>query len=123
MLIIQPCYSSLDNQAYFNTSHVNVNHISENAMLPLSAISIHLMLMLIAMSAKDTPSVIDFNTSHVNVNLIYDLSCRPYRLYFNTSHVNVNLDSQDCSSCWDNISIHLMLMLIGTRFRKTTGKA
>ena len=22
---LQPCYSSLDNQAYFNTSHVNVN--------------------------------------------------------------------------------------------------
>ena len=47
MLIIQPCYSSLDNQAYFNTSHVNVNHLKK---VTFTVVKVY------------------FNTSHVNVN-------------------------------------------------------
>ena len=51
MLIIQPCYSSLDNQAYFNTSHVNVNHLKK---VTFTVVKVY------------------FNTSHVNVNLPHD---------------------------------------------------
>ena len=112
MLIIQPCYSSLDNQAYFNTSHVNVNHLKKVTFTVVKVyfntshvnvnqqrlnncrinnqISIHLMLMLILIAFLVTIIILNFNTSHVNVNPRARLDSGRHRKHFNTSHVNVN---------------------------------
>ena len=119
---------------YFNTSHVNVNRciivlsgirtaISIHLMLMLITflikqrqsrryISIHLMLMLIASLLRSILILIYFNTSHVNVNR--NTCEKPVidSYYFNTSHVNVNLYDMQGQHIIFSISIHLMLMLI-----------
>ena len=52
----------------FNTSHVNVNPAQQLLQVNQSQISIHLMLMLIAVLNQTRYTLIHFNTSHVNVN-------------------------------------------------------
>ena len=75
-------------------------------------ISIHLMLMLIMLSMMQYPWCIDFNTSHVNVNRQSDSEKWQRESHFNTSHVNVNQNTPMVGGKENDISIHLMLMLI-----------
>ena len=53
-----------------------------------------------------------FNTSHVNVNHRTQRALTFGICYFNTSHVNVNHFRADYNTETEEISIHLMLMLI-----------
>ena len=92
MLILGCTHCDIQN-AYFNTSHVNVNR--RRLILPL-------------MNNQY------FNTSHVNVNRRYDNLFYPAEYHFNTSHVNVNRCNLWCNGFNIAISIHLMLMLIKT---------
>ena len=100
-----------------------------------TAISIHLMLMLIV-TASITACSVDiisihlmlmlinghrgfFNVhEHISIHLMLMLISITFRYnscliaHFNTSHVNVNRYMDDAYICRREISIHLMLMLI-----------
>ena len=75
----------------FNTSHVNVNLYSKYIQGGNTAISIHLMLMLIFSYFSLSSISLNFNTSHVNVNQKLRYITKSIFSHFNTSHVNVNL--------------------------------
>ena len=103
---------------HFNTSHVNVNQRQNVWAKCYTTISIHLMLMLIAITTITRVNIFYFNTSHVNVNLApcsINAVCKPISIHlmlmlieitpaklysiefnFNTSHVNVNLCFSEC---------------------------
>ena len=97
---------------YFNTSHVNVNLYGKYIQGGNTAISIHLMLMLIffVILAYQIIILISIHLMLMLIAMHSDIFKRDRN--FNTSHVNVNL----CCSVWYSwiiaISIHLMLMLI-----------
>ena len=62
-------FSNLSAILHFNTSHVNVNLVvCEQRTHTIKSISIHLMLMLILIFGLAVLLWVDFNTSHVNVN-------------------------------------------------------
>ena len=121
----------------FNTSHVSINRydtvygfctvrISIHLMFLLIPwwgrkgyygfnISIHLMFLLILIATTvHYRWTFYFNTSHVSINLRAKSKRRRLRWYFNTSHVSINPGRAGESPADQQISIHLMFLLIGT---------
>ena len=140
---------------YFNTSHVTVYHypgffcsalrkfqyiscycLSQGNTVKEGAnkkISIHLMLLFIAVTLGMTTRCLNFNTSHVTVYqsgspylstvprfqyiscyCLSDSHCMSLETqwYFNTSHVTVYLCISIPECVYIRISIHLMLLFI-----------
>ena len=55
----------------FNTSHITINLTSALASQFKNSVSIHPILLLIAILAKISRLVIGFNTSHITINHVY----------------------------------------------------
>ena len=100
-------------ERYFNTSHVYINQNSEIVQRNHRVISIHLMFILIVWKLPYWGSDADnFNTSHVSINRSIRNNPESLINHFNTSHVSINQGSCQQPPQPQDISIHLMFLLI-----------
>ena len=105
--------SKKKNVEYFNTSHVSINQTREQKSFSFTAISIHLMFLLIVPFR-------DLKRNHIaiSIHLMFLLiRCGTIKehlsgCYFNTSHVSINRIQRLHQDNFDYISIHLMFLLI-----------
>ena len=97
----------------FNTSHVTVYPLGENTYLMVRRISIHLMLLFIVTLSAYLPPDVHFNTSHVTVYLNSAILFSNSLLFQYISCYCLSVQKM-LELCWIRISIHLMLLFIGT---------
>ena len=102
----------IDNDdTYFNTSNVTIQHHRQVYVMPQNTISIHLMLLFNRQRLlMNSLQWLYFNTSNVTIQLKNSLHISFLCSYFNTSNVTIQRNIFHERYFFIIISIHLMLL-------------